>query len=57
DNPNKGQNYKYAHSFAGHWVDQQYLPDAIKDRKYYEFGDNRIEQAAKEYWDKIKGNK
>ena len=57
DNPNKGQNYKYAHNFAGHWVDQQYLPDAIKDRKYYEFGDNKIEQAAKEYWDKIKGGK
>lgn len=55
DNPNKGQNYKYAHSFAGHWVDQQYLPDAIKDKKYYEFGDNKIEQAAKDYWDKIKG--
>ena len=57
DNPNKGQNYKYAHNFAGHWVRQQYLPDAIKDRKYYEFGDNKIEQAAKEYWDKIKGGK
>lgn len=52
----KGQNYKYAHSFEGHWVEQQYLPDAIKDRVYYEFGDNRIEQAAKEYWSKIKTN-
>ena len=54
DNPNKGQNYKYAHSFENHWVKQQYLPDAIKDRVYYEFGDNKIEQAAKEYWEKIK---
>lgn len=54
DNPEKGQNYKYAHDFAGHWVNQQYLPDAIKNRKYYEYGDNKIEQAAKEYWSKIK---
>ena len=54
DNPNKGQNYKYAHAFPNHWVKQQYLPDAIKDRVYYEFGDNKNEQAAKEYWGKIK---
>ncbi len=54
DNPNKGQFYKYAHDFPGHWVDQQYLPDAIKDRVYYEFGDNKMEQAAKEYRDKIR---
>ena len=51
----KGQNYKYAHSYANHWVDQQYLPDAIKDAKYYTFGDNRTEQAARAYWTKIKG--
>ena len=50
----KGQNYKYAHDFEGHWVKQQYLPDAIKDRRYYEFGDNKIEQASKDYWEKIK---
>ncbi|MBR6940149.1 MAG: hypothetical protein IKH65_05050, partial [Clostridia bacterium] len=54
DNPDKGQHYLYAHNFEGHWVKQQYLPDNIKDRKYYEYGDNRIEQAAKEYWSKIK---
>ena len=54
DNPNKGQNYKYAHSFPNHWVKQQYLPDAIKDRVYYEFGDNKNEQAAKEYWSRTK---
>ena len=57
DNPNKGQNYLYPHSFPGHWTKQQYLPDAIKDRIYYEFGDNKNEQAAKEYWSKIKGDK
>ena len=51
----KGQNYKYAHDYAHHWVDQQYLPDAIKDVKYYTFGDNKTEQAARAYWAKIKG--
>ncbi|MGN0707160.1 MAG: replication-associated recombination protein A [Faecalibacterium sp.] len=51
----KGQNYQYAHSYAHHWVEQQYLPDAIKDAKYYTFGDNRTEQAARLYWAKIKG--
>ncbi len=54
DNPNKGQFYKYAHDFPGHWVDQQYLPDALKHKKYYEFGDNKNEQAAREYWSRIK---
>lgn len=51
----KGQNYRYAHNFPGHWVDQQYLPDALKDVRYYAFGDNRTEQAARAYWAKIKG--
>jgi putative ATPase len=36
-------------------VEQQYLPDAIKDVKYYTFGDNKNEQAARAYWAKIKG--
>lgn len=49
------QGYLYPHSFPGHWVEQQYLPDAIKDRVYYEYGPNKTEQAAKAYWDKIKG--
>ena len=51
----KGQNSKYAHDYAHHCVDQQYLPDAIKDVKYYTFGDNKTEQAARAYWAKIKG--
>ncbi|GJN64041.1 replication-associated recombination protein A [Faecalibacterium gallinarum] len=51
----KGQDYKYAHDFENHWVDQQYLPDAIRDAKYYIFGDNRTEQAARTYWARIKG--
>ena len=51
----KGQNYKYAHDYDHHWVKQQYLPDALKDVKYYTYGDNRTEQAARAYWAKIKG--
>lgn len=51
----KGQNYKYAHDYAGHWVKQQYLPDILKDSVYYHYGDNKNEQAFKAYWDRIKG--
>ena len=57
DNPNKGQFYKYAHEYENHWVDQQYLPDAIKNRRCYEFGDNKNERAAAEYWARIKKKK
>ena len=49
------QGYLYPHDYPGHWVAQQYLPDAIKDAKYYEFGENKTEQAAKKYWDLVKG--
>lgn len=55
DNPNKGQFYKYPHDYKNHYVSQQYLPDDIKSRKYYVFGDNKIEQAAKAYWNLVKG--
>ena len=48
------EKYKYPHSFKNHYVEQQYLPDAIKDVKYYEYGENKTEQAAKKYWDDIK---
>ena len=50
----KGQNYKYPHNYKHHWVSQQYLPDDIKQAKYYVFQDNKYEQALKEYWEKIK---
>ncbi len=53
-NVKKGQNYLYPHDYPNHYVKQQYLPDKIKNKKYYEFGDNKTEQLAKEYWDKIK---
>lgn len=57
DVKNKGQFYKYPHSFPHRWVEQQYLPDALLGRQYYKFGDNKTEQAAKAYWDAIKGKK
>lgn len=54
DNENKGQFYKYPQDYPNHWVAQQYLPDVLVGSKYYEFGDNKNEQAFKTYWDKIK---
>ena len=50
----KGQHYLYPHSYPNHWIDQQYLPDDVREHIYYEFGDNKTEQAYKAYWDKIK---
>ncbi|MBR3837857.1 MAG: replication-associated recombination protein A [Clostridia bacterium] len=46
--------YLYPHDFPNHWTPQQYLPDDLKDRRYYEYGDNKTEQAARAYWEKIK---
>ena len=51
----KGQNYKYPHDFKNHYVNQQYLPDALKNKRYYEYGNNKTEQKYKEYWDAVKG--
>ena len=51
------QHYLYPHDFPNRWVEQQYLPDALKNAHYYEWGDNKTEQAAKVYWEKIKGRK
>ena len=48
------QGYKYPHNYEGHWVRQQYLPDELKDARYYEYGDNKTEQAARAYWERIK---
>lgn len=55
DNPNKGQFYLYPHDYKNHYVKQQYLPDILKDREYYKFGDNKNEQAFNDYWKKVKG--
>ncbi len=52
----KGQHYLYPHSYPKHYVNQQYLPDDLKNKKYYNFGDNKTETLCKEYWSKIKGD-
>ena len=49
------QNYKYPYDYKNNYVKQQYLPDKVKDKKYYIYGENKIEQTCKNYWDKIKG--
>lgn len=50
----KGQNYKYPHDYPNHYVKQQYLPDDLKNRKYYKYGDNKMEKTNQEYWKNIK---
>lgn len=52
----KGQHYIYPHDYPNHYTYQQYLPDNLKNARYYEYGPNKTEQAAKAYWDRIKGN-
>ena len=49
------QGYLYPHDYPNHWVKQQYLPDDLAGTQYYEYGPNKLEQAAKAYWDAIKG--
>ncbi len=49
------QGYLYPHDFPNHYVAQQYLPDELEGTVYYEYGPNKMEQAAKKYWDEIKG--
>ena len=51
------QGYLYPHNYPNHWVKQQYLPDELVGTHYYEYAENKLEQAAKQYWDKIKGEK
>ena len=48
------QGYLYPHNYPNHWVKQQYLPDELVGTRYYEYGPNKLEQAAKQYWDSIK---
>ena len=48
------QGYLYPHDFPNHWVRQQYLPNELKNRRYYQYGDNKTEQAARRYWEEIK---
>ena len=53
----RSQGYLYPHDYPNHWVHQQYLPDDLRDAHYYDYGPNKLEQAAKAYWDQIKGGK
>ena len=48
------QGYKYPHNYPGHWVQQQYLPDDLVGTTYYEYGPNKLEQSARQYWETIK---
>lgn len=48
------QGYQYPHNFPGHWVEQQYLPDELVGTRYYEYGENKVEQTAKSYWETVK---
>lgn len=52
-----GSNYKYPHSYPNHYVKQQYIPDTLLGRTYYEYGENKLEQQTKAYWDEIKKNR
>lgn len=48
------QGYQYPHNFPGHWVKQQYLPKELRNARYYEYGENKTEQAARRYWEEVK---
>ena len=50
----RGPGYRYPHDFPNHYVAQQYLPDALVGTQYYEYGENKTEQAAQKYWENIK---
>ena len=49
------QGYLYPHDYPNHYVPQQYLPDQLVGTHYYVYGENKTEQAARQYWEKIKG--
>ncbi|GAA0865154.1 replication-associated recombination protein A [Paraclostridium tenue] len=55
-NLGRGVDYKYPHNYPNHYVKQQYLPEAIKDKKYYIPGENKNEKSFKQYWDSVKNN-
>jgi len=53
----RGLTYQYPHMYPDHWVQQEYLPEELRGAQYYEYGPNKTEQAAKAYWNKVKGSK
>ena len=50
----RGVEYKYPHNYLNNYIKQQYLPDAIKDKKYYKAGNNKNEMAYEQYWNNLK---
>lgn len=52
-----GLTYQFPHDYPNHWVQQQYLPNTLRDVHYYEYGENKIEQRAKAYWDVVKNRR
>lgn len=50
----RGVEYKYPHNYPNHYIEQQYLPNSIKDRRYYIAAENKNEMSFKEYWNKVK---
>ncbi|MDD4422778.1 MAG: replication-associated recombination protein A, partial [Eubacteriales bacterium] len=53
--PGAKEGYLYPHNFSNSYVKQQYLPNELKNKKFYRYGDNKTEKAAEEYQKKIKG--
>ena len=53
-NLGRGIEYKYPHDYPNNYIDQQYLPDSIKDKRYYIPGKNKNETAYSNYWENIK---
>lgn len=53
-NMGRGIEYKYPHAYKNHYVDQEYLPDNLKNKKYYEPADNKLENKYNEYQKKLR---
>lgn len=51
---NHGNGYKYPHDYPNHYVNQEYIPEKLKNKKYYHFGTSKNEKLYEEYWEKIK---
>lgn len=54
-NLGRGTGYKYAHDYPNHYVEQQYLPEEIKDMQFYEPSDMGYEKEIQEHFRRIKG--
>lgn len=50
----RAQNYRYPHSYPHHWVPQQYMPTGLAGMTFYEYGENKMEEATRKYWEALK---